>query len=201
MTSKKLFLGLMALLVVLSFGLLICVRWADAMLGRQSRTLVELKAENQSLAEQQVQLNKDKKIVAKYTELNTIAQTVVPQDKDQAKAVREIVNLAAQSGISKLSSIAFPPSTLGGAAGSTKKAKPQFTQITPVKGISGVYNMELTVTQSDADTVPYSSFINFLAKLEQNRRTAQVSSISVQPDQEAPDRVSFTLVINEYIKP
>ncbi len=201
MTSKKLFLGLIGLLAVLCLGLLMSVRVADGMLGRKSDSLVKLKAENQALAEQQTQLSKDKRDIAKYAELNKIAKTVVPQDKDQARAVREIVNLAEQSGIPKLSSIAFAPSTLGGPAGSTQKATPRFTQVTPVKGIPGVFNLQLTITQSTTDLVPYTNFIIFLSKLEQNRRTAQVSSITIQPDQKTPDKIAFTLVINEFIKP
>lgn len=151
------------------------------------------------MADQQVQLTKVKKDIATYSELNTIAKSVVPQDKDQAEAVREIVNLAAQSGIPKLSSIAFPPSTLGGGAATKKTGA--LTQVTPVKGIPGVYDLQITVTQANTDLVPYGNFIAFLSRLEQNRRTAQVSSINVQPDQKSPGKISFTLVIDEFIKP
>lgn len=199
MSSKKLFYGLVGLLVFLAAGLLVSVREANTLLSNESKTLVGLKAEGKALADQQAQLARDKKDIAKYAELNTIAKSVVPQDKDQAEAVREIVNLAAQSGIGKLSSITFPPSTLGGPA--AKKTSGALTQVTPVKGVAGVYDLQITVAQANTDPVPYSSFTTFLAKLEQNRRTAEVSSITVQPDAKDPNRVSFTLVIDEFIKP
>lgn len=198
MDSKKVYFGLIAVLALLAAGLLAGAYFANGLLEKESQTLAGLKAGSQESTSKKTQLAKDKKDIATYADLNEIAKSVVPQDKDQAEAVREIVNLAAQSGISKLSSIAFPPSTLGGTKVKTSKG---LTQVTPVKGVRGVYELQITVTQADNDRVPYTSFTTFLSKLEQNRRTAQVSSINVKPDPKAPDRVAFTLVINEYIKP
>lgn len=198
MNSKKLFYGLVGLLVLLGVGMVFGVNQANSMLTARSKTLVDLKATDKAMDVQQTQLAKNKKDIAKYQDLNVIAKTVVPQDKDQAEAVREIVNLAKQSGINKLSSIAFPASTLGGAKVQTSRG---LTQVTPVKGVAGVYNLQITVTQANTDPVPYNSFISFLDRLEQNRRTAQVSGITVQPDAKNPNMVAFTLIINEYIKP
>lgn len=198
MDSKKICYGLSAALVLLFVGLFVSVQGANTLLVRQSQTLVGLKAQDQAEANSQTQLAEEKKEVTTYADLNTIAKTVVPQDKDQAEAVREIVNLAAASGIPQLSSISFPPSTLGGKQIKTSNG---LTQVTPVPGMSGVYELQITVTQDPAAAVPYASFTNFLAKLEQNRRTAQVSSIDVQPDSKNPNVTSFTLVINEFIKP
>jgi len=198
MDSKKLYYGMVGILVLLGLGMLFGASQANSILSAHSKSLVDLKATDKATVEQQAQLTKNKKDIAKYQDLNTIAKTVVPQDKDQARAVREIVNLANQSGIPRLSTIAFPASTLGGTKVKTSNG---LTQVEPVKGISGVYNLQITITQSNTETVPYSSFIGFLTRLEQNRRTAQVSSITVQPDAKNPNMVAFTLVINEYIKP
>lgn len=199
MNSKKLYFALIGVLVLLGIGTLASVSEANSILEGQSKTLVHAKAADAAANMQKVQLATDKKDVLKYTELNQIAQSVVPQDKDQAAAVREIVALANQSGIPRLSSIAFPPSTLG-AVTKSKTATSQFTQVSPVKGIPGVYDLQITVTQSGQDTVPYGNFVSFLSKLEQNRRTALVSSISVQPDPKSPGVVGFILVIDEYIR-
>lgn len=192
--SKKVYFGFIALLVLLGIGLLLSVRGANMILEDRSKALVNLKAENEATTDQETTLNEDKADIAKYADLNTIAQSVVPQDKDQAEAVREIVNLANESGIAKLDSISFPASTLGGTGGG-------LTQVTPVSGIPGVYDLQITITQSNDDLVPYSDFITFLSKLEQNRRTAEVSSINIQPDQKSPGMIYFTLVIDEFIKP
>ena len=198
MKSKKLYIILVSLLVLLGLGILVTAREANTLLENKSKTLVALRLKVQTLNDQKTQLAQGKKDIATYSDLNTIAESVVPQDKDQAEAVRQIVDLAAQSGIAQLSSISFPPSTLGGAP---VKIGGGLTQVTPVKGIPGVYDLEITITQSSQSTVSYQSFITFLAKLEQNRRTAQVTSINVQPDQSNPAQVAFTLVIDEFIKP
>jgi hypothetical protein len=199
MDSRKLFNTLTALLVCLGIGLLASVYFANTALSNKSTELVELKATKLAKEQQETQLAKAKEDIGTYAELNEIAKSVVPQDKDQAKTVGEIVSLASQSGIPRLSSVAFPPSTLGG----SKQVKtPQgLTQVAPVKGLPGVYSLQITVTQSNTEPVPYSSFIAFLSRLEHNRRTSQVSSINVQPDPDRPDMVSFTLVIDKFIKP
>ena len=201
MNSKKVHMILVGLLVLLGVGIFAGAYEANVLLTGKSKTLADLKTNEQATEQQKLKLKQDKKDIAKYTELNTIAKTVVPQDKDQAEAVREIVKLATDSGISKLSSIAFAPSTLGGPAGAQVKTSSGITQVTPVKGIPGVYDLQITVTQAPTDLVPYGNFTTFLSKLEQNRRTAQVSSINVQPDAKDQNKVSFTLVIDEFIKP
>jgi hypothetical protein len=193
MDSRKVYFGFIGLLVLLGVGFVFSVKEANTLLEGRSQTLTGLKAESQATADQQAQLDADKAAIAKYTALNKIAESVVPQDKDQAEAVQEIVNLASQSGISKLSSISFPASTLGTTKG--------ITQVTAVKGIPGVYDLQITITQGNTSLVPYSSFITFLSKLEQNRRTAEVTSINVEPSPTSPGMVSFTLVVDEFIKP
>lgn len=213
MNSKKLYYILIGVLVLCGVGLVFGAREANSLLETQSQKLVGLKASDQATTDQKSQLTQDKKDIANYSDLNSIAKSVVPQDKDQAEAVREIVNLASASGIPQLSSITFPPSTLGAASptststsastSTTKAASPKgITQVTPVKDIPGVYDLQITVAQaSGKDEVSYNSFLTFLKKLEQNRRTAEVSSITVQPDAKNPNQVSFTLVIDEFIKP
>ncbi len=198
MNSRKLYFVLIGLLVLLGVGLLEAMHLTSGMFAAKSKQLVDLKAQQQAATESQTLLARDKRDIAAYADLNGIARTVVPQDKNQAAAVQEIVNLANQSGISQLSSISFPPSTLGGAHA---KAGGGLTQVTPVTGISGVYQLQITISQSSATPVTYSSFASFLAKLEQNRRTAQVTSITIQPDPKNASQVAFTLVVNEFIKP
>jgi hypothetical protein len=199
MNSRHVSFIFIGLLVLLGLGILFGAYEANKVLESHSATLAGLKAANQAATNERTQLAKDKKDIKQYDELNTIARSVVPQDKDQAEAVREIVNLAAESGINQLGSITFPPSTLGGGKNIKTSAGP--TQVTPVKGIAGVYDLQITVQQPDNSQVPYNNFTTFLKKLEQNRRTAQVTSIVVKPNPKSPSLVSFTLVIDEFIKP
>lgn len=201
MRAKQLYLILLSSLALLFLAFVGVAYGANKILAGQASKLSTLRADSEVLSSTQTQLTKNKQDIIKYGELNEIAQSVVPQDKDQAEAVRQIVNLAAQSGIPKLSSIVFPTSTLGTGVSGKTVGNPNLTQLTPVPGISGVYQLQITVTQDNANLVNYSQFTTFLKKLEQNRRTAQVSSITVQPDAQNPSKVAFTLVINEFIKP
>lgn len=196
MNSKRLYFLMLTSLILLVLVTAGVAYGANTLLASQSKKLADAKATSQSLANQETQLKKNKADILKYGELNKIAQSIVPQDKDQAEAIREITNLAGQSGIGQLSSITFPASTLGTTAAGNK-----ITQVTPVKGIPGVYDLQITITQDSSRKVSYNTFITFLSKLEQNRRTAQVSSITVQPDSSDPSQVAFTLVLDEFIKP
>ena len=212
MNSKRVFFVMIGVLVVLAAAIGGGAYAGSQMLEAKAKVLSGKKLQSKVLAQEQVSLAKAKKDVAKYQSLETIAKTIVPQDKDQAEAVREITNLAAQSGIT-LSSITLPASTLGTSAPTSPSSssssssvsatspKTDLTQLIPVKGIPGVYSLQITVATNSDSPVPYSSFIEFLGRLEQNRRTSQVSTISLQPDSKNPSQVSFTLTIDEYIKP
>lgn len=210
MNSKRMYFVLLGLVGLFLVGLVGGTLGVNKLLQAKSKELVNLKLQSQVVASQQISLVNAKKQVAKYAPLEQIAKTVVPQDKDQAEAVLEITKLAKESGISQLTSVTFPQSTLGGPAGTTQTTTPApaanssknaLTQLTPVKGISGVYQLQITIQQSSDNAIGYNQFITFLSKLEQNRRTAQVSSITLLPDSKNPSLVAFTLVINEFIKP
>ena len=138
--------------------------------------------------------------VKTYAELEKIAKSVVPQDKDQAEAVREIVNIAAANGVS-LSTISFPASNLGSLNAQATTTTTSLSQLQPVKNIPGVYQLQISVVGDPNKPVAYDKFISFLAALERNRRTAQVSTISIQPNLANRNLLTFTLSLNEYIKP
>lgn len=206
MNTKRVTYVMIAVLVLLILAVLGTTYIASGMLDKQADTLNELKLKNEVLAAERQSLVKAKKDVAKYGPLADIAKTIVPQDKDQAQAVREIVKLARDSGIAP-SSITFPSSNLGtaaaaapAAAGATT-AKNDLSQLTPVKGNPGLYILQITISQDAGSPVPYDRFIGFLSRLEQNRRTAQVSNIVLQPVATDPGKLSFTLTVDQYIKP
>lgn len=199
--AKQLNYALISLVCLLALGFVGIAYATNKLLSAPAGKLSKLKADNEVLDGLQTTLAHNKQDIAKYSGLNTIAQTIVPQDKDQAEAVREIVNLAAASGIPKLSSITFPSSSLGTVTPGTHTTNPNLTQLTPVPGISGVYELPITILQDQASRVSYGQFVAFLSRLENNRRTAQVASITVQPDSNNPNNVAFTLVINEFIRP
>lgn len=219
MSTKKIFylmIGLVALIALLVAG---SVVGANAFLNGQKDKLVKAKVENRVVEKQQQYLIKAKEDLETYDELNETAKAIVPQDKDQAKTIREITSIAKKSGI-QLDSITFPVSSLGGApaappssgssttgdssdgsapsAGGTQAPSSGLTQVTPVEGISGVYSLEIIVTSQSP--VPYYQLLDFLERLESNRRTAHVQKIVLSPT-ESGDALSFILTLNAYVKP
>ncbi len=212
MNSKRLHLVLVATLVLLTVALIGGTYEANTFLAQRASNLTALKAKSQALSQEQVSLSQAKKGIKQYADLTKIAASVVPEDKSQAEAVREIVNIAEANSI-KISSISFPSSTLGSLApakpgGAATTPKPAggskagaLSQLTPVVGLVGVYQLSINVDSDTAAPITYARFINFLSELEHNRRTAQVSTISIQPNKDNPSLVSFSLTLNEYIKP
>lgn len=207
MSSKKVYfimLGAILLLVALGAASLVM---GSKLLNKQSEKLVELKLEDRLLEEQQIALVEANRNIEKYSELEKIAKSIVPQEKDQARAVREITQFAAESGIT-LKSISFPTSNLGqkvppvspGAEGGPPAAPP-VTQVKPVEGIPGVYSLEITIQSADERGATYGGFLDFLERLERNRRTAHVTNISITPSTTVPNALSFSLIVNVYIKP
>ena len=196
--SKRLYFVLLGTIALLVIGLIGGAYGVAKMLSGESKQLVSNRLQVAVLANEQLQLANAKKDVQKYQGLSTIAKSIVPQDKDQAQAVRQIVDIANANGIA-ISSITFPSSTLGTAT--AKTGKQQLSQLTQVKDVSGVYSLQLTVQSDNAHPVPYTQFIGFLDALEHNRRTALVTSITIQPNSKNRSTLSFTLILNEYIKP
>src|SRR4051812_12603966 len=99
MNSKRVFYLMIGCLAVLVAAILGCTYLANGMLEKRAHLLSELKVQDAVLAEEQTGLARAKKDTAAFTPLQKIAKTIVPQDKDQAETVREIVKIASESGI------------------------------------------------------------------------------------------------------
>jgi hypothetical protein len=192
-STKNLYYGLIGVCVLAFVALLAGAYGADKVLARKGEDVRAAKLETMVLEEEQRRLAKAKADIEKYKSLAEIAKHIVPQDKDQAQTVREIVNLAAKHNIS-LQAITFPSSSLGG-----KNA--DRSQLKEVKNIKGVYSLEITIRSSTDKPALYSDFLAFLRDLERNRRTALVQSVTLTPKQEDPSRLEFILKLVEYIKP
>ncbi len=214
MNPKKVFYIMIGALGLLGLLVIATIVFGDILLKKQSLKLMSLKLDNQIIESQQTSLVQAKKDIDKYSELRDIAKQIVPQDKDQARATREIVNIASQAGI-KIASIGFPASTLGqpvpkaaapanDTTESTKPtapAAPPVTQTKPVEGIKNLLQIDIVITSDTAKPATYPMLIDFLSRLEQNRRTAHVSNISIQPDATNHNLLNFTLTLTLYIKP
>lgn len=211
MNSKRAFFIMLGVIGLLVLVVIASVVVGDIYLHKQSDKLLGLKLDNQVIEAQQTSVVQAKKDLQKYAELESIAKQIVPQDKDQARATREILTIAAGAGV-KIATITFPTSTLGapqpGAAAASGSASgtptvpaPTLTQVKPVDGISGLYELDIIVTSDTATPATYPQLVDFLSRLEQNRRTAQVSQINITPDSQNRNGLNFSLTITVYIKP
>lgn len=214
MNSKKFFFVMIGIIVFTASLTLGGIVLGGTMLKKKSAELVELKLQDRLIEEQQTALVQAKKDIDKYQELNEIARAIVPQDKDQARTIREIIAIATQSRI-QISSIDFPASSLGtkrpaatapatntteGGATTTPVVQPPPSQLTPVKSINGVYEMQITINIGSKNNT-YLQLIDFLERLEQNRRTAQLTNLSIQPNSANRNLLSFGLTMNVFVKP
>jgi len=206
--SKKFFYVMLTIFILSIVGGGGMLFLANSMLTKRSQNVVDLKLESAEIEAQLTAYQAAKKDVEKYSYLNTIITSALPQDKDQARSVREIFLLAQQAGIT-IKSIQFPSSTLGGAAGgpvtTPAAASSTVTQAKPVTGLVGVYSIEAIVTPAadgKDNIVKYSQLISLLEKIESNRRAMQVASIQLSPlGAGSSDSISFTLTLNIFIKP
>ena len=192
-------------------------------LSAKSQQLVDLKLESRKVDSQQTNLAAAKKQLLKYSYFNDVVKQVLPNDKDQAQAVLDINQMAKDSGIS-LQNITFPASNLGvrgssssaststpgtsstSSSSSTSTVKSTLSQAKSVPGISGLYSLQLTITPQTGNQVSsdqattYPKFLDFLNRIEHDRRTAQISQIEIQPQANSP-YMGFTLTLNIFIKP
>jgi hypothetical protein len=194
LNARTVYLMLNGLIIVSLIVLGVCAYMATGFLKGKSKVVHDARLRTMVLEDKQSSLRKAKTDIEKYGELAKTAQSIVPQDKDQAKTVREIASLAAANNV-RLGGITFPSSSLG-AAGAKGDA-----QLKAVESIHGTYALNITVLSDSKVSVRYDDFINFLKALEQNRRTALVTGISLTPDTKNPGKLQFTLTINEYVKP
>ena len=190
-------------LILITVGVVVL---GDRILKKQSDTILSQRIDAAILEKEQVALKQAKQDLESYSELQQIAKQIVPQEKDQALTTRQIISLADKAGVS-VASIGFPSSSLGSGAKktegdtSTQSTSSAISQAKPVSGINGLLALDIVVTSDNTKPSSYNQLINFLASLENNRRTAQVSQISIQPDSSNPANLNFNLTLTVYIKP
>lgn len=201
MSSKRLYYILIALVVIINGSGIAAIYFGNQILAKKTAKLTELKVEAITLGDVQSSLAKAKKDITKYADIEQVVKTVIPQEKDQARTVREIVKIAGESNI-LIASISFPSSTLGNKTTGTAASATATTnsQTLKVDGINNVERLEITVASDSSKPVLYTDFISFLSRLEQNRRTSQVGNINIIPDTVRPDYLTFTMTLNVYIK-
>jgi hypothetical protein len=209
--AKQLYFVLLAGCVIALASISGVFYLGNTLLTTQSKKLLDKKIELAAQEEEEKNISQAKKDIEKYKDINEIAKSIVPQDKDQAKTVREITNLAAKSG-TPVQNISFASSSLGqkatpapattGSDGQAKAAQqPPVTQVKAVDGINGVYAMQIDIANNSQNPTSYQSVIKFLQNLENNRRTAHITNITITPDSKNTSSITYTISMQVYIKP
>ncbi len=210
-STKQLRLLLLGLLGVSIIVFIATAAFGLNSLSAKSNKLVDLRLKGKALDAQLISLEAAKKQVEQYSYFNDVAKTVLPIDKDQAKAVFTISKFARESGFA-LGSITFPTSNLGlsGSASATGSSSSAISQAKPVADIKGLFSLQLTITPDTSPLVPgnkvatYPKLIDFLKRIERDRRTAQITQITIQQRNESnlpSQSINFTLVINIFMRP
>lgn len=197
MTSKKLnrvLIGVISLLVLL---LVASVYLGMSTLESSAENLEEAKVQQEVTDSQELALIQAKADIDEYSELEELAQRIIPQEKDQARTVREVLVIAEDAGVS-LTTISFPSSSLGAEQAANQSV---VTQATPVEGIPDLLELQMSLSVSEESQVTYGQFIAFLEGLEQNRRTSQMESVTIIPDEDDRNRLTFNINLAVYIKP
>jgi hypothetical protein len=216
MTHKQSYWLMISLLSLILLSSIVLTINIGSVFDKKSIILSQSQNQITLLQQKQLSLASAKAELKRYQSLYSIAKTVVPQYKDQTQTVRQIINIANQNNVS-ISSITFPASSLGLNNGGPAVAgevvpkninqnllnNPNLSQLTPVPKIPGLYSLPITITSSSqtSQLATFSQFINFLQGLEDNRQTAQITSLIITPSSQNSNLVSFNISLNIYINP
>lgn len=205
----------LSFIVIACFGLTF---YTNSWLTKKAEGLVSIKLETIGLEEKQRANEKAAKDLKYYESTRILLEKIVPKSKDQAKAIGEILNIAAEVGVS-INTMTFPASELGAAAaktvaGSTPAAAAAntnaVTQAKAVPNIPGLLGIEVSLSQIDKKNsasgtgVTYSQLIALLEAIEKNRRTMQIKTLQVLPLKTPSGAISgysLTLTMNIFVKP
>ncbi len=217
MNAKRfnyLMMGVLALLVVTGGAV---AYFSNQYLQTKAANVASIKAELAGVEAKESTFVRSRNELKQHEELKASIDRILPQDKDQARAIRELFAIAEESGI-RITNITFPTSELGR---KTQTAKPQtttegaqpqtqsqatnaVTQAKPVEGISGVLGISASVGFDKAapnQPITFERFQQFLQKLELNRRTMQVSQVTITPTNQGEGEFDFSVNLTIFVKP
>jgi len=204
MNAKRFYYTLIGALVLLVIGAGAMAYFGNVLMKKSSEKLVSAKLDNIANETEEANYAQAKKNLEKYSDLSELVTKILPSDKDQARAVSEIYKIGKETGVT-ITKIEFPSSTLGQKPASststttdTPASSGTVTQAKAVTGLSSVLGIDINITNSSDTT--YSQMINFLQKIESNRRSMQIKKISVRPNNEK-NVLNFDLTVTIFVKP
>jgi len=202
--AKRFFYLLLGCLVIIILLIIGGVYMGTVLMKRSSVKLIQIKLNNIGHDITEQNFLQARKQLDKYRPVGEILQKILPKQKDQALAVKELYKISDETGV-QIHSIQFPNSTLGQKAGSTGQsgtggatANSTLTQAKAVEGMPGVMGIDINL--SIKNSVSYDNLINFLQKIELNRRSMQVKSITIGRDSKN-EGITANLIITIFVKP
>lgn len=171
MSPKQMFFIILAVLGLLLAGGGLVYHRTRGQLSQKSDSLGELKADIDAIDDS---IEDVKNVLAQYDDLafiNEIASDVLPPSKVQSDLVGQLYTLANESGVLIRTLNFVSPE-------GTPTAEPNLTQTKPLEGVGGVFVLPINLSY---ETGSYSNFVQFLKKIEANRRKLQISRLGVNP--------------------
>lgn len=201
--AKKMYFILIAVLVLMGVAIMSMLYLSRDYMASSEKELVAAKLEIIKLNATEEVYTENINNLKKYGNMADILKQVVPSEKDQAKAVRELNQIMVENGF-KINTIAFQSSQLNKKTTVVKNpdpavvAAPSVSQAKPVKGLQGVMAMDVNVqiTSHDESPVTTNQILGMLHQIENNRRNMRVSSINFNAGEE-----SVSIKLKLFIKP
>lgn len=204
MNAQKTYRLLVSAFIIGLASSFLLLYYASQWLNASGNELSSLRNEVASLDKQRNDLDNARRLLKDYEFERSLLPQVLPKDKDQARVIREINQIADLVDLN-IASISFPSSTLGtqtlraptqaesstptsnGSATSADQAPApkSVSQATPVKDIPGVQSVEITLGAINSKKLPkdtgmrYDEMIDFIRLLERNQRTIQIRSLGI----------------------
>lgn len=186
--AKKLFLILIGLNAVFVGGILIAFSVSSNTAQQKSQKISRLKADVEANDQALVNYKVLQSAIKSNKDLESIAQKVLPSDKDQSAALADIDKFSRETS-TPVQQISFN-TTANKIAGTSSGSS------------SGTKGVSVVAVVLHSNNVRYDNLLSFLKKIETTQRRMQVTSITITPNSTNPNLLSrVDLSIDIYVKP
>lgn len=203
-STKKMYYILIAVFLLVIIGIGAMLYFSRTFMANSEQELIDAKLEIVKLEETEKIYRENINKLEEFSEIANILEEVVPSEKDQARAVRELNQIVKDNGLA-ISTISFPSSDLNKKAttnsstsSTTTSTTTSVSQAKPVKGVKGVLGMDVNIEVVSAtdDPITTDQILGILRQIENNRRNMRVNSINFNAGAE-----SINLQVTLFIKP
>lgn len=193
MKNKRITILLSLILVISIAGSVGVLYVMHKYITKIDKSISELKSQDEAGAKQLADLNIAELQVKKYQDFSSIASQVLPKVYNQSE-INMIVNLAKQSGIG-LTSIGVSNGLASSLPGSCRSPLLAYNE---VKGVCTV-----TFHIQPSESISFDQFMNFMNRIEQNRRKILVTNLSLSPtnDKDKPNQLTVSADLNLFTRP